>query len=148
VADHYALSAATRNGVVGLSLSVVALGLSPVYGAGVAAMFAMGALYMVFSTALATFVQSRVDDAYHGRVVAVCYSVIIIAVPIGALLQGILASAIGLRIVVVGAGLLLLMYSLYVLVRCDRLRVLDESADDVIHHVTNSPTAPMTSADG
>lgn len=148
MADHYALSAATRNGVVGLSLSVVALGLSPVYGAGVAAMFAMGALYMVFSTALATFVQSRVDDAYHGRVVAVCYSVIIIAVPIGALLQGILASAIGLRIVVVGAGLLLLMYSLYVLVRCDRLRVLDESADDVIHHVTNSPTAPMTSADG
>jgi MFS family permease len=148
VADHYALSAATRNGVVGLSLSVVALGLAPVYGAGVAAMFAMGALFMVFSTALATFVQSRVDDAYRGRVVAVYYSVAIIAVPIGALLEGVLASVMGLRVVVVGAGLLLLIYSLYVLVRYRRLRMLDESGDDFIHDVTNSATVPIRGADG
>jgi MFS family permease len=139
VADHYRLSAAARDGVLGMSLSVVALGLAPVYGVGVVALFAMGALYMVFSTALATSVQSRVEEAYRGRVVAVYFSAVIVGVPVGALLQGILASAIGVRVVVIGSGLLLLAGSLHVLARYHRLRMLDESsAEDVIHDVAGA----------
>jgi MFS family permease len=149
VADYYSLSAATRNGVIGLSLTVVALGLAPVYGVGLAALFAMGAVYMFFATALATAVQSRVDDAYRGRVVAVYFSAVIVGVPVGALLQGIVATAVGLRVVVIGSGLLLLAYALYAITRYDRFRMFDEvGAEELVHEVTDARTAIGGDADG
>jgi MFS family permease len=149
VADYYSLSAATRNGVIGLSLTVVALGLAPVYGVGLAALFAMGAVYMFFATALATAVQSRVDDAYRGRVVAVYFSAVIVGVPVGALLQGIVATAVGLRVVVIGSGLLLLAYALYAITRYDRFRMFDEvGAEELVHEVTDARTAIGGDVDG
>jgi Na+-transporting methylmalonyl-CoA/oxaloacetate decarboxylase gamma subunit len=72
----------------------------------------------------------------------VYFSAVIVGVPVGALLQGIVATAVGLRIVVIGSGLLLLAYALYAITRYDRFRMFDEvGAEELVHEVTDARTA-------
>lgn len=130
IADRMLRSVVARVGIVGLALGVSALGLAPVYGVGVAAMFLMGLMYLLLATSLNTGVQARVEDEFRGRVMAIYLSSLLLGVPVGALIQGKVAEWLDLQVVIVGSGLLLLGFAVYVMVRYAGLRPLDESLTD------------------
>lgn len=127
IADRMHRSVVARVGIVGLAFGVVGLGLAPVYGVGVAAMFAMGLMYLLLATSLNTGVQARVEDEFRGRVMAIYLSSLLLGVPLGALIQGKVAELVDLRAVVVGSGVLLLAYAAWTMARYAGLRPLDES---------------------
>jgi len=131
VADRFRRSFVAMLGGVGLAIAVMALGLAPAYGLGVASMFAMGLMYLLLATSLNTGLQARVEDAYRGRAMAIYLSSLLLGVPVGALLQGKLASIFGLRAVLVASGVLLGVFVLYAWVRFDRLHPLDENLEGV-----------------
>jgi MFS-type transporter involved in bile tolerance (Atg22 family) len=60
---------------------------------------------------------------------AVYASSLLFGVPVGALIQGKLATVFDLRIVMVASGVLLVVFAAYTVIRYHRLRVLDASAD-------------------
>lgn len=127
IADRMLRSLVANIGIVGLSLGVVALGLAPAYGVGVAAMFVMGLTYLLLATSLNTGVQARVEDEYRARVMAIYLSSLLLGVPLGSLVQGKLAEWVDLRAVIVGSGVALLGFAAYTWLRHARLRPLDES---------------------
>ena len=131
VADRFRRSFVAMIGGCGLSIAVAALGVAPKYGFGFAAMYCMGLTYLLLATSLNTGLQARVEDAFRGRAMAIYLSALLLGVPLGALIQGLLASMTDLRIVVVGSGVLLGVFVLYSFVRYDRLRPLDENLDAV-----------------
>jgi predicted MFS family arabinose efflux permease len=131
IADRMLRSVVASFGIIGLALAVAALGLAPVYGVGVAAMFVMGLMYLLLATSLNTGVQARVEDEFRGRVMAIYLSSLLLGVPLGALIQGKVAEWLGLRAVIVGSGLLLLGYAVWTIVRYSRLRPLDESLGEL-----------------
>jgi MFS family permease len=126
IADRYRRSFTATIGGIGMSLGVIGLGLAPKYVFGIAAMYVMGLTYLFFATSLNTAVQARVEDEYRARVMAIYLSSLLAGVPIGALIEGKLASLADLRVVIVGAGVLFAVFMLYALVRYRRLAPLDE----------------------
>ena len=113
-------------GGVGLSLAVITLGVAPKYAFGVASMYAMGLMYLLLATSLNTSVQARVEDAYRGRVMAIYLASLLLGVPLGALIQGKVASITSLRAVVVASGVLLGVFLAFAWLRYDRLEPLNE----------------------
>jgi MFS family permease len=126
VADRFRRSAVATLGGIGLAGGVIALGLAPSYALGVASMYLMGLTYLLLATSLNTAVQARVDDAFRGRAMAIYLSALLLGVPVGALIQGKLASITDLRIVVAASGVLLGLFVIYSFMAYDRLRPLDE----------------------
>jgi MFS family permease len=126
-ADRLAMSAFARSGGFLLGLSVVAVGLAPVYGAGLVAMAGLGLGYTILTTSLQSSVQMHVEDRYRGRTMSVYTSSLLLGVPIGALVQGKLATVVDLRVVLVASGVLLLLYVTYMVTRYRRLHLLDGS---------------------
>jgi MFS family permease len=110
-------------GVYGLAL--VGMGLTPVYGGGLVAMFVIGAGYLVVVSALNTALQESVEPRFRGRVVALYFMAFTGGYPLGALLQGWLADLVGVRPVVAGAGLVLVGFAALLVVRPALARSLD-----------------------
>jgi MFS family permease len=126
IADRFRRSFTATVGGFGLSLGVIGLGVAPKYAFGVAAMYVMGLTYLFLATSLNTSVQARVEDEYRARVMAIYLSSLLLGVPLGALIEGKLASITDLRVVIVGAGVVLGAFIAYVWARYHRLAPLDE----------------------
>jgi MFS family permease len=126
IADRYRRSFTATIGGVGLSIGVIGLGVAPKYALGVAAMYVMGLTYLFLATSLNTSVQARVEDEFRARVMAIYLSSLLLGVPLGALIEGKLASMTDLRAVIVGAGAVLGVFIAYVWARYHRLAPLDE----------------------
>jgi len=126
IADRFRRSFTATIGGIGLSFGVVGLGVAPKYALGVAAMYVMGLTYLFLATSLNTSVQARVEDEFRARVMAIYLSSLLLGVPLGALIEGKLASITDLRAVVVGAGVILGAFIVYVWARYHRLAPLDE----------------------
>jgi MFS family permease len=126
IADRYRRSFTATIGGFGLAIGVSGLGVAPKYWFGVAAMYVMGLTYLFLATSLNTAVQARVEDEYRARVMAIYLSSLLLGVPLGALIEGKLASLTDLRITIVAAGILLGLFMVYVWVRYRRLAPLDE----------------------
>jgi hypothetical protein len=67
----------------------------------------MGGAHMLHGTTLSTSLQLRVDEEFRGRVMSVFLVAILSGIPIGGLAFGVLGDLVGLRWVVLGAGLAL-----------------------------------------
>jgi MFS family permease len=126
IADRYRRSFTATIGGIGIAIGVIGLGLAPKYALGVAAMYVMGLTYLLLATSLNTAVQARVEDEYRARVMAIYLSSLLLGVPLGALIEGKLASLTDLRVVIVGAGVLFGVFMAYVWARYRRLAPLDE----------------------
>lgn len=148
IADRMLRSVVGCVGLVGLAIGVAALGLAPVYGMGVAAMYLMGLMYLLLATSLNTGVQARVEDEYRGRVMAIYLSSLLLGVPLGSLVQGQVAEMVDLRVVIVGSGVLLLVYAAYVMARFRMLRPLDESLADATPDDLPAVGPAVAGADG
>ncbi|HEU5301676.1 MAG TPA: MFS transporter [Acidimicrobiia bacterium] len=103
---------------------------APGYGFGVVGMFLMGMAYVLIATAINTSIQARVDETHRGRAMSIYLMGLLAGVPIGSLLQGTIASVIGLRVTVLGSAALLLLWMTTAISRYDRLHPLDEALED------------------
>ncbi|MCS5665416.1 MAG: MFS transporter, partial [Acidimicrobiales bacterium] len=94
-------------------------------GLGMLGYFLTGAAHMLHGTTLSTALQMRVDEEFRGRVMSVFLVAILSGIPIGGLAFGILGDLVGLRWVVLSAGLVLCLDGL-VTGRRGVLTLLDE----------------------
>jgi len=83
---------------------------------------------MLHGTTLSTALQMRVDEEFRGRVMSVFLVAILSGIPIGGLAFGILGDLVGLRWVVLSAGLVLCLDGL-VTGRRGVLTLLDQEGE-------------------
>lgn len=86
--------------------TLVAYALAPTIWFAVAAIFAVGAVYLGALSSFTTIGQLRAPDEMRGRVMSVLMMILGGLFPLGSLLQGALGDRIGLRVTVVGAAVL------------------------------------------
>lgn len=119
--------AALLAGSMGLyGAAVVAVGLSPAYGLTIAALLFFGGSYLGIASTINTTIQLVVRDHLRGKVIAIYLMCLTGALPLGLLVWGLSADAIGLRPTTVGAGLLLVVTTL-VLQLSGRFAVMAEA---------------------
>lgn len=90
--------------MLGYGAAIVAFGLAPVYLLGIVALFVTGAGYLAIASTLNTTIQLQVDEAMRGKVIALYVMVLTFALPLGGLLQGLFAQAVGPQIAVATFG--------------------------------------------
>jgi MFS family permease len=117
-------------GILLLVAGQILLAVAPTYALGLSGMFTMGAAYLLIATAMNTSIQGRVDERHRGRAMSIYLMGLLAGVPLGALLQGKLASIVGLRETVFGAAVLLGALAVAVALTRDGFRPLDEEIQD------------------
>ncbi len=75
-----------------------------------------------------TTIQVQVADAYRGRVIANYITIIQLGFPLGALIEGAVASVTGTRVLALGSAVLLLAYFGLVVTKFRGLRDLDDNS--------------------
>ena len=133
-------STIVRWGMPFYALAVVAFGLSPNWPVGLLALFGVGAGFLAVISTTNTAVQMIVADEMRGRVMSIRVMGFTLSYPIGSLIQGALADAIGPRVTVAGAGTILLAVALYLASKPKLLAALD--------HDDDTPDRPRATASG
>jgi MFS family permease len=120
------------------AISVVALGISPGFAFGLVAVAAMGTGFLTVVATNNSTIQHLSSDEMRGRVVGIWFTSFGICNPLGVVLQGVLADAIGIRLVLVVDGVLLAAFFAWLRLtrRADRL-----DSDEALHHVDASAAA-------
>jgi MFS family permease len=72
--------------------------------------------------------QIHTSEAFRGRVTSLYLTGILVSVPVGSLVGGLIGEWFGLQWTARIFGLLLLVYGVFVWLRLDRLRLLDGEA--------------------
>jgi len=85
-------------------IAIVAFGAAPTYAMAILALLVAGGGYLAIASTLNTTIQLQVDEVMRGKVVAVYIMFLTAALPIGGLLQGVLAQAVGPQVAVVVFG--------------------------------------------
>jgi MFS family permease len=96
-----------RRSILLYGAGLVVVASSSWLGVGMFGYLLMGGAHMLHGTTLSTSLQLRVDEEFRGRVMSVFLVSVLSGIPIGGLVFGILGDLIGLRWVVLGAGLAL-----------------------------------------
>ncbi len=91
---------------------LIVFGLSGSVWLSIPTIIMLGLIYATYSTMNDTLIQTNVDNAYRGRVMA-AYSMFWGLSPIGGLLAGFLATYVGVQWAVAINGLLVLTYVPY-----------------------------------
>lgn len=94
--------------MVGYGAAIVAFGLAPVYPLAIVALLVAGAGYLAIASTLNTTIQLQVDEVMRGKVIAVYIMFLTAALPIGSLIQGVLAQLVGPQAAVAVFGVLFL----------------------------------------
>lgn len=124
--DAFARSRLAVTGVAVYGSGVLLMALAPVYIVSLPAMAALGAGYLTIASSLNTSIQLQVADRFRGRVLAMYGMAITGAFPIGALLQGAIADAVGVRWTVAPAGAAVVGFSMWLMARPRLVSSLDE----------------------
>jgi len=111
-------------GMTAVALFTLVLAVVPTFALGVVAMGGVGLAFMVTMPTLTSSLQSLCDDAYRGRVMSLWMMLFGLAAPLSILVQGAIASAIGIRWVLVITAVMVAAYLASQLTR-GRLRHLD-----------------------
>lgn len=107
VTKKFGVSAVMFGGVGLLCPALVAYGLAPRLWLAAIALTVIGLCYGYAFTSFASIAQQAAPDDMRGRVLAVNFLVLGVLFPVGTLIQGQIADAIGLRWTTAGSGLLL-----------------------------------------
>jgi MFS family permease len=105
--------AMTLLGLIVYGLAVTMFGLAPSYWLGVTALLLAGGSYLTLASTLNSTLHLLVDDDMRGKVVAVYLMMLTAAAPVGALGAGLLADWVGPRPTIVGGGIAMLVYALF-----------------------------------
>jgi len=90
-----------------LPIALVLYGLAPSLALGAVAIFVVGSLYLGCLSSFMTIAQLRAKPEMRGRVMSALMVLLGTLYPLGLLVQGALADAVGLRGVTIGAAVLL-----------------------------------------
>jgi MFS family permease len=97
-------------GMAAHGLALLVFALAPGYPLALAMLVAAGAAYLPVAATLNTTLQLQVTEQQRGKVLALYITVFTVAIPVGSLIQGALASAIGARTTLaVASGLFLVV---------------------------------------
>jgi hypothetical protein len=102
--------------------------LSPWYALAFVALLICGGGYLAIASTLNTTIQLQVDEVMRGKVLAAYVMALTIALPIGALIQGALAEAIGARATVAAAGALFLLANAWLAFGTTYFSAMDDDA--------------------
>jgi MFS family permease len=117
-------SAILATGLVVYAGFVVALGLAPSFAAGLVALGGVGGGFLMVIATNNSCIQHLSSDAMRGRVMGIWLMSFGLFNPLGVLVQGVLADAIGIRWVLAIDGVLLVLFLVWS-VATHRLRRLD-----------------------
>jgi MFS family permease len=129
-ADRFRRSRVTVGGLLASSLCIGFLAMASLYGEGLVVFFAMGICYTAISISLNTAIQVAVTEQYRGRVMSLYLMGLTGGLPLGALLLGRIAAAIGMSTTAAATGLVLFGYAGLAIFRYDGLSAIDRSVDD------------------
>ena len=115
-------------GIVAAVVGMCLLGVAPPYWLGLVAFFVIGVAQTSSGITYMTTIQVQVADAYRGRVIANYITIIQLGFPLGALIEGSVASVTGTRVLALGSAVLLLVYFGVVVTRFRALRDLDDNS--------------------
>ncbi len=93
--------------LVTFPLALVCYGLAPSLWSAAPAILVVGACYIGVLTGLNTVVQRRAPTAVRGRVLGLYMMVLGVVYPVGAVIEGAIAHAVGIRAVTVVSGVML-----------------------------------------
>jgi MFS family permease len=127
-ADWLPRSRIALAGIVAAVVGMGLLGVAPPYWLGLLAFFVIGVAQTSSGITYMTTIQVQVADAYRGRVIANYITIIQLGFPLGALIEGSVASVTGTRVLALGSAVLLLAYFGLVLLRFRGLRDLDDNS--------------------
>ena len=97
-------------GMAAHGAALVAFALAPSYWFALGFLLVAGAAYLPVAATLNTTLQLQVDESMRGKVLALYITVFTVAIPVGSLIQGTVASAVGAPVTLaVGAGLFLVV---------------------------------------
>ncbi len=125
-------SSMVRWGLPFYALAVIGFGAAPSWPLGLVALLCLGAGFLVVVATTNTAVQVIVADEMRGRVMSTRIMGFTLAFPVGSLIQGVLADAIGPQATVIGAGAILLVIALGLASQPQLLANLDR-VDDTPH---------------
>ena len=117
-------------GLLSASLCIGFLAIATLYAEGLVVFFAMGISYTAISISLNTAIQVAVSERYRGRVVSLYLMGLTGGLPLGALLLGRVAAAIGMSATAAATGLVLFGYAMLAIFRYDGLSAIDRTVDD------------------
>ena len=112
--------------MVAYGSAVVAFGVAPLYAVGWVALVVTGAGYLAIASTLNTTIQIQVDEAMRGKVIALYVMLLTVALPIGSLLQGVVAHVVGPQVAVATFGALFLGVFVWLRFATDLLPHLDD----------------------
>jgi predicted MFS family arabinose efflux permease len=136
--------------IIGFSLFAtgeLVFGLAPVYAVALVGLAAIGAAQVFSMVSCQTAIQVNVEEGFRGRVLSIYVMCFFAGTPVGALIGGIVADVVGLRATVVGAAVLMAMTILYLVLRYDRLRPLDQQIDGFDQEAVRIERAGLAGAD-
>ncbi len=107
VTKRFGVSTVMFGGVGLLCPALVAYGLAPRLWLAAPLLMVIGLCYGYAFTSFASVTQQSAPDEMRGRVLAVNFLVLGVLFPVGTLIQGQIADAIGLRWTTAGSGLVL-----------------------------------------
>jgi MFS family permease len=116
--------------------SIVVYGLAPSLLTATLAIVVIGAFYISVLTGLNTVVQLRAPEEARGRVLGLYMMALGTIYPIGLVVQGAIAGALGIRVVTVASGLVLVVIMAGLLL----LR------PELFHALEDEEPAPLTTA--
>lgn len=126
---HVVRSVMERRSIVLYGTGLLIVAASGWLAVGVIGYLCMGMAHMLHGTTLSTALQMQVDEAYRGRVMSVFLVAVLSGIPVGGLAFGILGDLLGLRWVVLAAGIALLGDAA-ILRRRGLLAMLDREVED------------------
>jgi MFS family permease len=106
--SRLARSRLTNIAMLAYGAAVVAFGVVSIYGLGLVALLVTGAGYLAIASTLNTTIQLQVDETMRGKVIALYVMCLTLALPLGALLQGVFAQFVGPQVAVMVFGSLFL----------------------------------------
>ena len=127
-ADRLARSRIALGGIVAAVVGMCLLGVAPPYWLAVVAFGVIGVAQTSSGITYMTTIQVQVADAYRGRVIANYITIIQLGFPLGALIEGSVASVTGTRVLALGSAVVLVAYLGLVLTRFRALRDLDDNS--------------------
>lgn len=131
-----------------LPVALTAYAVAPSRWWGVAALFVVGLVYLAVLSGLSTTVQLYAPPAYRGRVISFFQVALGVSYPVGALLQGPLADAVGIGWTTLGSAIVLALAGLFAWWRWPALgAALVGEAQTTPDHAAPDETGVVTSPD-
>jgi MFS family permease len=125
IGERIPRSAIAQAGLFTYTLAMLAVGAAHSYAVGLGGFLLMGVAHVMVQVSVATSMQIHLSESFRGRVTSLYLTGILVSVPVGSLVGGLIGEWFGLQWTARVFGVMLLGYGVYVWLGLDRLQLLD-----------------------